>query len=276
MSILRHLLEQRGIQPQEAGGTRTPGENAFCVKICSKIITSQFCIVLLNQDQIDGRLVSNANVNMEYGLMLGFNKYVIPFQRAGETLPFNVAGLDTVIYEARTFEQHAAAAIDQAIAATTPEPGAHHPPNEALFLYLVSQGWALADAVEDKAIYQLGAHLGFNLLVDMSGVRYTFLGNFTHLRTEAVIWRARMLSQAVDSRRASWNTRVRGGLMTVEQATVAEELFGTIELWLVVTSDADRETVEEALHTGPLNYASRVISMDNVRAHLERMGDVIA
>jgi hypothetical protein len=81
MTILRNLLQQKGIQCEEAGGQLAPGQNAFCQKICSKIITSQFCIVLLNQDEKKGKLVPNANVNIEYGLMLGFNKYLIPFQR---------------------------------------------------------------------------------------------------------------------------------------------------------------------------------------------------
>jgi len=61
-----------------------------------KIITAQFCIVLINNDEMEGREIPNANVNMEYGLMLGFNKYVLPFQRASQRLPFNVAGLDTI------------------------------------------------------------------------------------------------------------------------------------------------------------------------------------
>jgi hypothetical protein len=40
-----------------------------------------------------GAEIPNANVTMKYGLMLGFNKYVIPFQRASQQLPFNVSGL---------------------------------------------------------------------------------------------------------------------------------------------------------------------------------------
>lgn len=98
MNILRNLLESRGIQPVEAGGALAPGQQAFCAKICSKIITSQFCIVLINNEESERGEIPNANVNMEYGLMLGFNKYVIPFQRASQKLPFNVAGLDTVKY----------------------------------------------------------------------------------------------------------------------------------------------------------------------------------
>lgn len=98
MSILRWVLEEKGIQPVEASGALAPAQNAFCAKICSKIITSQFCAVLLNNEESGGREIPNANVNMEYGLMLGFNKYVIPFQRASQKLPFNVAGLDTIKY----------------------------------------------------------------------------------------------------------------------------------------------------------------------------------
>jgi hypothetical protein len=104
MTILKNLLDKRGIQTEEAGGSLAPAQSAFCAKICSKIITSQFCVVILNNEIEDGREIPNANVNMEYGLMLGFNKYVIPFQRKSQTLPFNVAGLDTNKYTNIDFE----------------------------------------------------------------------------------------------------------------------------------------------------------------------------
>jgi hypothetical protein len=48
VSVLRRLLEDRGIQAEEAGGSIAPGQNVFCAKICSKIIMAQFCIVLIN------------------------------------------------------------------------------------------------------------------------------------------------------------------------------------------------------------------------------------
>src|SRR5436309_2113546 len=118
MAILRNLLGGRGIEAVEAGGTLAPGQNAFCAKICSKIIVSQFCIILMNNDVKNATEIPNANVNMEYGLMLGFNKYVIPFQRESQTLPFNVAGLDTVKYTNESFERKASEAIDAAIIAT--------------------------------------------------------------------------------------------------------------------------------------------------------------
>lgn len=51
--------------------------------------------------------------------MLGFNKYVIPFQREAQHLPFNVAGLDTVKYTNDSFERKATIALEVAIRATT-------------------------------------------------------------------------------------------------------------------------------------------------------------
>ena len=40
MSILRRVLEDRGIQAVEAGGKLAPAQDAFCARICSKIITA--------------------------------------------------------------------------------------------------------------------------------------------------------------------------------------------------------------------------------------------
>jgi len=106
--ILKSILIELGIEPIEAGQRLAPGENAFCVKICSKVITSQFCIILLNNEISGETEIPNANVNMEYGLMLGFNKYVIPFQKDNQKLPFNVAGLDTIKYTNSNFERKVA------------------------------------------------------------------------------------------------------------------------------------------------------------------------
>lgn len=118
MNILKDILESKGIEAVEAGGKLAPAQSAFCTKICSKIITSQFCIVLLNNREEQNIEIPNANVNMEYGLMLAFNKYVIPFQRKEQKLPFNVAGLDTIKYSNIDFKRLAESAIDDAIEKT--------------------------------------------------------------------------------------------------------------------------------------------------------------
>jgi len=165
MTILRNLLKEKTIEPIEAGGALAPAQSAFCAKICSKIITSQFCIVLLNNDEINGKEIPNANVNMEYGLMLGFNKYVIPFQKAKQRLPFNVAGLDTIKYTNQDLEQRAKIAIDQAIITTQQEYAPNITPDQIIDVFLLSKRALLTplNSEGDKVIYQLGAPLGFNL-----------------------------------------------------------------------------------------------------------------
>src|SRR6516162_10338210 len=154
MEILRASLAQRRIEAYEAGGVLAPAQQVFCQKICSKVIQSQFCIVLLNNESVGGVQTTNANVYMEYGLMLGFNKYVIPFQHEEYQLPFNVAGLDTVKHNNATFKAKSDAAIDQAISITTrTETGSTVSPDIGAYLLLQ---WAIISPVEspgDRALF---------------------------------------------------------------------------------------------------------------------------
>jgi len=175
-TIIKNLLERRGIQCEEAGGKLAPGQNAFCQKICSKIITSQFCIVLLNHDEENGKFIPNANVNMEYGLMLGFNKYVVPFQQEVQILPFNVAGIDTVKYDKASFESKASTVIDIAIEKTVQNPAPLITPDQLIELFLLYKKalYSPIDSDGEKNIFRMGSPFGFNLLHDFSGMTYIF------------------------------------------------------------------------------------------------------
>lgn len=270
MTILRGLLEERGIQPIEAGGALAPAQSAFCAKICSKIITSQFCIVLLNNEVENSREIPNANVNMEYGLMLGFNKYILPFQRASQKLPFNVAGLDTIKYTDRDFPRLAAAAIDKAIADTTQDATQRVEPDQHLETFLISQK-ALITRVDDgdRALYDMGIPLGFYLLNDFSGLRYYYFGAFTHLRPENILSRLRTLAEILDGRVSTIETRIRIGLIdNAEQAELIEDILRNAEAWLVVNSDDDREALVSGLATAPVGRNVRVWSLGDVRRQL--------
>jgi hypothetical protein len=278
MSILHGLLEKRGIEPIEAGGLRTPGENAFCVKICSKIITAQFCAVILNNEMQGTLELPNPNVNMEYGLMLGFNKYIIPFQRAEQKLPFNVAGLDTIKYTNADFESQASFAIDQAIKTTTTSGTEPIVVGQKLNAFLLLHDAVLArlDSEGDRAVFDLGSPLGFNLLASFSGTEYVFLGNFTNLRPEAVIWRLKILCRAIDARRTSWASRVKAGILTQTQADTAEELFGRFHVWVIVTSLDDRQIVLESLKGFKLGYETNVYSLADIDQELQALGGALA
>lgn len=272
MTILRRVLEGRGIQPIEAGGAPAPAQNAFCAKICSKIITSQFCAVLINNEESEGREIPNANVNMEYGLMLGFNKYVIPFQRAAQQLPFNVAGLDTIKYSDADFERLAASAVDQAIRETQQDAPPPFSPDQILEVFLLTKK-ALVTPINsegDRNIYQIGSPLGFNLLNDFSGLNYMYFGNFTALRPEVIVWRVRMLTEILDGRRATVDSRVSAGIATEAQARLLDEILGRLQIWVVVTANDDKAAVEAAL--GSSAYRVEVFSVADVSSELEKLG----
>jgi len=272
VTILRNLLKARGIQCEEAGGQLAPGQNAFCQKICSKIITSQFCIVLLNHDETEGQLIPNANVNMEYGLMLGFNKYLIPFQREKHSLPFNVAALDTVKYSDENFERKAASAIDLAIEKTTQDTASSPVPDQIINIFLLSKKLIFAN-VEDpgeKNIFLLGSPFGFLLLNDFSGMVYHFFGNFTSLRPEVIIWRLKMLNELLNARRDSLKGRLELGIITPEQIKAAESLFVNLKILILVTSNDDKSSVLSEIENIKFSYALEVYSLEDMERELNR------
>jgi len=276
MTILRTLLAQRGIQAVEAGGMLAPGQNAFCAKICSKMITAQFCAVLLNNDVHDGKEVPNANVNMEYGLMLGFNKYVIPFQREGQQLPFNVAGLDTVKYTNLTFEGKAAKAIDVAVVATSQETTPAFSPDQILEAFLLSKRVLVVPITNDgdRFLFELGRPLGFNLIMTFDGMQYRYFGNFTALRPEAVVWRVRTLETIFSERFGSLPRRVKMGLAQInEQTAEALKMFmSQLQIWLLVSNDDDRTAVMGAFAQKPASLPVQVFSLTDITAALQNMG----
>jgi hypothetical protein len=79
------------------------GLDAFCDKICSKIIESRFCIVALNNPyHVQERGIQfrtpSANVYFEYGLMTALGKEVVPIIRDDMLPPFDVRHIDITFY----------------------------------------------------------------------------------------------------------------------------------------------------------------------------------
>ncbi len=273
MNLLRKLLQERGMLVEEAAGNLAPGQNAFCAKICSKIITSQFCIILLNNEEIGGRELPNANVNMEYGLMLGFNKYVIPFQHQKQTLPFNVAGLDTIKYDNKNFEEKAISAIENAIAATTQINVPQDSGDQSLKLFLLQRN-VLISTLEDegeRALYRLGEPLGFNLFTNFGGHEVVYFGRFAAIRAESIIWRIRKLAEILNSRIASMPFRVKTGMVTTEQVEMIKQIFNTLRFWILVSSDHDKQLIVTNITNDPISYEVEVITLEEAMAEVRSL-----
>jgi hypothetical protein len=272
MSILSAQLIKRGIQPLEAGASIEPGKYAFCAKICSKIIISQFCIVLLNNKIIDNKEIPNANVNMEYGLMLGFNKHIIPFQRTTQTLPFNVAGLDTIKYKDPDLERLAGEAIDQAILITKQDIPQQISPDQILTAFLLFKKSLITPIISDgeKVMYHLGAPLGFILLNDFSGFNYIYFGNFTADSPSIILWRLKMINEILEGRGGTLETRLEAGMITEKQFPFIEKSFRQLQIWIIVNSANDKNEILRLLETVPLRYKTEIFSLEDVKSELNK------
>ncbi|MHB9041410.1 MAG: hypothetical protein ACYC4T_12215 [Melioribacteraceae bacterium] len=272
MNILKAILESKDIECVEAGGKLAPAQSAFCAKICSKIITSQFCIVLLNNREEKEIEIPNANVNMEYGLMLAFNKYVIPFQRKEQKLPFNVAGLDTIKYTNNDFKRLVEEAIEDAIEKTKQETPLDAGIDQVLdtFLLLKKTTFASIEDVGERQIFELGRKFGFYLLNDFSGFTYTFLGNFTNLRAETSLWRIRLLNELWNERIKSVPDRIKLGVASKEMIPLLVEVLSKMQIWVIVNSKIEKEKINNELISNPVNFHYEIFTSEEVRNEVEK------
>ncbi len=102
LQLITEKLTKIGIESIIAIEQRAYGQDIFCTKICGKIIESQFCLVILDDtiEPINGATanIPNPNVYYEYGLMTALGKHVIPLQKDGQDLAFNIQTHDTIKY----------------------------------------------------------------------------------------------------------------------------------------------------------------------------------
>ena len=123
--LISEKLTRYGIEPVVAVNIRAYGQDIFCTKICGKIIEAQFCIAILDDIVIPIKAknvnIPNPNVYYEYGLMTSLGKYVIPLQKEGQELAFNIKTHDTIRYSPGDVSLEVDKALQSAIAITAAE-----------------------------------------------------------------------------------------------------------------------------------------------------------
>ncbi len=120
LALLEAKLAAHGVEAVVAVKERAYGQDIVCTKICGRIIESRFCVAILDEMDQNGVSVANPNVYYEYGLMTALRKHVIPFQREGMALAFNIQSQDTIKYSPRNMADEIERAIRDAIAVTEP------------------------------------------------------------------------------------------------------------------------------------------------------------
>ena len=272
VDILSAILVERNIEPVQAGDRLSSGQNAFCTKICSKIITAQFCAVFVNHDIRADDAIPNANVYMEYGMMLGFNKYVVPFQSEHQTLAFNVAGLDTVKYNQRNFKALATAAIDKAIADTTPRddiPTSH----QIIDIFFLANN-VMASPLDNEAeltIANRAKGLGYTLINDFTGFHYFYFGIVTQDTAAGIKWKLEKTRAILDGMMTSADLRVTLGFNTIEERRAAQELISRFGIWLVVGDEQVKGELDAWLSQASFPHEVRLTLASDVFRQFNRI-----
>lgn len=118
LELMSEKLTKNRIEPIIAVKERAYGQDIFCTKICGKIIESSFCVVILDDTIQKDINIPNPNVYYEYGLMTSLRKHIIPLQKEGLNLAFNIQSHDTIKYNAGNIGPELDRAIKDAIRIT--------------------------------------------------------------------------------------------------------------------------------------------------------------
>lgn len=245
LDIIQNLLADKGYESFIALQRLDPGKLAFCTKICSKIITAQFCIALLNSSQHRAHpevQIPSPNVYLEYGLMMAFKKYVLPLQREGDALAFNIQPLDTIKYTKGNFREKVDRAIDAAILATgtTSRPTRPVGSSPILVRYLAVRGLRFSDvrSTESANVFALGSPFGFNLL---EGREVVFVGLFDQESGKEVVFRVKLLLQNLHQTKQSFEASA--GQRTPEQRKAAAQWWRRVRVEVVISKDMDKDRI---------------------------------
>ncbi len=168
LGLMSEKLTKVGIEPIIAVKERSYGQDIFCTKICGKIIESRFCVVILDDSIANGINIPNPNVYYEYGLMTSLKKHIIPLQKDGLDLAFNIQSYDTIKYKNETIESELDRAIKDAIRITEKkekEDKGIALPEKTLLRQLEMAGfdkrdesWFLYDVIEDTNFKGFGQY----------------------------------------------------------------------------------------------------------------------
>lgn len=250
IDILTSLLEEKDYEAYVALRNINPGKFAFCTKICSKIITSQFCIALLNSSEHRDHKeikIPNPNVHMEYGLMLAFKKHILPFQRKGDSLAFNIQPLDTLLYTKSDFRKIADNAIDSSILATvtTSRPTRAIASSELLLRYLAVRGLRVTQLNNEdaKKLYSLGSPIGYNLL---DGKEIVYFGMFDLESAKEIVFRVKLLIQNLHQA-AEIYENITKKTMSAEQIIRAEEIISRVRIEVLISNEIEKEKLSNKI-----------------------------
>lgn len=249
IDVIKDLVESLQYECHIALKRIDPGTFAFCTKICSKIIQSQFCIVFLDPSfDINNTEYPNPNVHFEYGMMVSQKKHIIPLQDERYDLAFNISPLDTIKYNDSNFKSKISDSINYAIKLSSEKKVIGTPPqgHEVITFYNLD-GFRLSDININffKLICEFGAHLGFFLFDNKKFTKYKFIGPFDNADPKIPILHTKIL---IDNITTAYEDLMRGGNKTDEEKKLNfNYLIDSISIDLIISPFFDKSEIYQRI-----------------------------
>jgi len=161
-------------------------------------------------------------------------------------------------------------AILQAIEATKQTTEAKDNINQIYNTFVLSRAYNFAsiDSEGDKALFALGNNLGFNMLVDFSGFSYVYMGIFTALRPEIILWRISTLNEIWKGRLSSLPKRLELGMVDKATLRAIDELVKKLSAWIIVNSESDKQILEKEFDKIDLGFPISLFTLDEIEKEI--------
>jgi hypothetical protein len=232
INTLKKLLSERGLKSYIMPVAGKEDKLTFCKQVCSKIISSRFCLVFTEKN-----LARSTDVHLSYGIMLAFDKIVIPLEK---TAP-NSGGftpLPVIVYYPDNFQTIARTIAKEAVtkASTRGLLGILHG-DEELQQYFVKHGLralGLEDPVT-RAFYRVAYPLDFIIL---EGDAFVFFGSFESHTHEEVSARLRLLIQGLTELKNRFETLFKN-TFSLEMMELAYRIFSKMSIETLVSGNID-------------------------------------
>jgi hypothetical protein len=232
INTLNDLLRAKGLKAYIMPELSDHDKIMFCERVCSKIISSRFCLVFT-----DKNLARSADVQFSYGIMLAFDKIVIPLEKAVSKAK-GLAPLPVIFYYPDNFRSIAQAIIEEALLKTSTKGllGMLHG-DEELQQYLVSRNLKPLPIENQvtREFYRIAYPADFLIL---EGTAFVFFGAFESLGHEEAAAKIRLLIKGLMKMKSRFET-VYKNTLPFESMEFIYRVFSNIKIEVLVSGDID-------------------------------------
>lgn len=256
ISTLNDLFMAKGLNVYVMPELSDHDKIMFCEQVCSKIISSRFCLVFT-----DKNLARSADVHLSYGIMLAFDKIVIPLEKAVHEAE-KFAPLPAILYYPDNFHSIAQTIVEEALLKTSANGllGLLHS-DEELQQYLLSRNLKPLPIENQfiKEFYRIAYPADFLIL---EGTDFVFLGAFESLHHEEAASRIRLLIKGLTKMKSRFET-VYKNTLPFESMEFIYRVFSNIRIEVLVSGGIDiRKLLSE---TSDVTIPVTIINRNTIR-----------